>query len=146
MSIRNFIDGSIPFGDIEDMTQLSISLTGAFTTNFKITFSRSGNMVLLSIPSPNGLETGIGGKASGTFIYPNGFIPITLPGNPVMPTTGIYNLSINNDITNRNGFITLSNSGQPIQGTINVGIFDATGTTVNNIGLNNNVSLLYVCQ
>ena len=63
-----------------------------------------------------------------------------------MPTTGIYNLSINNDITNRNGFITLVNSGQPIQGTINVGIFDATGTTVNNIGLNNNVSLLYVCQ
>ena len=96
-------------------------------------------MATLTIPSVIALETGTGGYASGTITFPAGFTPAPLPSvdNPVW---GITNLSINNDITYRPGVINIQN------GILYIGIFMMSGTTTNNIGLTNSITLPYICS
>ena len=138
MSINNFIDNTIPIGITESTATTTVNLSGAFNGTTTIEFSKSGNIATMFIPQAVGLETGLGGIASGPIVFPVGFAPAALPSvdNNVL---GITNLSINNNPLTRTGFIQISN------GTLSIGGFPATGTTTNYIRLTNGVMIPYIC-
>ena len=139
MSILNFIDNSIPISSSQNTATSTINLTGAFNETITLTFSKAGNMAIVSIPAVNGLDTGSGGYASGTINYPSGFVPATLPSvdNNVW---GIANLSINNDTTQRNGIVQISD------GNLSIGNFASGGITTQSIGLYQTITLPYICS
>ena len=143
MSILNFDDGSIPVGYDSlprDSETTTTSLTGAFNANITLTFAKIGNMATITIPPVNALETGVGGNATGAIQYPPGFTPANTPQTSLNPYLGIYNLSLNNDLTNRNGNIRILN------GTLYIGTFAASGTTTNTIGIYQSTTIPYICS
>lgn len=143
MSIRNFIDESIPFASSQDTEALTVNITGAFNSTITIELTKAGNMAMISIPPTNGLETGLGGVATGTFNFPVGFIPAPLPQVPDNPVLGIANLTINTT-KNRNGNVSITISGN--SATLSIGSFSVSGTTTNTIGLFQNVVIPYICS
>ena len=139
MSIKNFDDKSIPAGITQSTATSTVNLTGAFTGSITLEFSKSGNIATLFIPQAVGLETGLGGIASGPIVFPDGFVPSALP-NVDNNVSGIINLSINNNPLTRSGYIQISN------GILSIGGFPATGTTINYIRLTNGVMIPYICS
>ena len=134
MSILNFIDGSISVIESQDTEKSNVSLTGAFTGNIQLTFSKSGNLATIFIPQGLYPGSGTGDYATGSITFPPGFEPADLPtvGNPIW---GVINLMINNDVNNRNGVVQISN------GMLSIGNFTAITSS---IGVSQAVVLPYI--
>ena len=137
MSILNFIDGSIPIGTSQNTTTSIVNLTGPLNTTITLTFSKSGNIATITVPFFMALETGSGGYATGSITFPEGFEPAALPyvDNNVL---GIVNVSLRTPSIVQSGIVQISN------GNLQVGNFYGAGTTINNLGLYNDVVITYI--
>ena len=140
MSFTSYLDGSIKIDGVAiiDTEESTVSLTGAFNATITVKFARTGNIATIKFPIMTGLETGLGGVATGAISFPLGFEPADLPSVD-NPTWGIGNLAINGNTSQRTGTISITN------GILTIGTFDATGTTTNTIGIYGATSLPYIC-
>jgi len=138
MSILNFIDGTIPIPSSQDTKTSMIGLSGAFNASTQLKFSKAGNIASLTVGPVDGLDTGIGGYASGSIYFPPGFTPAPLPyvDNNVW---GIVNLTANNDGNMRFGIVQIQD------GNLMIGNFLAGGSTSDNIGIYQTITIPYIC-
>ena len=91
----------------------------------------------VTVPFFMALETGIGGYATGTINFPEGFEPADLPyvDNNIW---GVVNLSIRTPAVVQSGTVQISN------GNLQIGTFYGSGTTISNLGLYNSVVIPYI--
>jgi len=135
MSIKNFEDGSIPISSSQNSATSIVNLTGAFNADITLQFSKAGNMATIMIPPAYGTAINSTGITSGLITFPAGFVPAPIPSQ-TNPIWGIGNLSINNDSTQRTGFVQIQNN------ILQLGGFGNSGT----IGQYQTISLPYICS
>jgi len=131
MSIKNFIDNSIPVGSNNSQETVQVHFTGAASIYSQVAFSRIGNMCMLIIPSMLGPSSGSGGEMIASNAIPSNYLP--------RDSFVVEGLTLNPDMSITDGYIQLTYSGNIV-----IGGFAQTGSGGDTIGLNNYAYITYI--